>query len=141
MSGRSRTITDSAPPLIPGQRMAAPAELSPEQAAVWVKVISRLPAGWITAENALLLKEFARHSVYADQLAADIELARASPGGDPKDVLALLRAHGFQSQRLTSLATKLRLTKLSRYTRDAEAAAIAARSASTAKKPWEDWGH
>jgi len=38
------------------------------------------------------------------------------------------------------LSQKLRLTKLSQYTRDAESAAIAARSTPTGPMmPWEDW--
>ena len=51
------------------------------------------------------------------------------PSVDLKNVLALMRSHSLQSRRMASLATKLRLSQLSRYTRDAEGATIAARNA------------
>jgi hypothetical protein len=138
-SGRHRTVTATVPPLIPGQRPAAPAELSGPQQAQWDSIVARLPAGWITDENAPLLKELCRHISFADDLAHDIEHQRASEKPNQRTLLALLRAHGHQTQRLASLATKLRLTQFSRYTRDAEGAAIGARNAG--KHPWDDWGN
>jgi hypothetical protein len=54
-------------------------------------------------------------------------------------MLTLLRAHGYQTERIGNLNTKLRLTKSGRYTRDAEAAAIASRNAPAGVKPWDDW--
>jgi hypothetical protein len=119
--------------------MPPPAELSPEQAAIWNRISGRLPDGWITDENAALLVQYARHSVYADQLSRDIEAARASPETKPAAVHALMRAHVLQSRCMATLATKLRLTKLSQYVRSSESAAIAARNAGPSVKPWEDW--
>jgi hypothetical protein len=138
MPGRSRTVTNSTPPIIPGERPSPPAELSPAQQAIWAAIVARLPLGWFTGENLPMLRELVRHIDFANWLAVDIEEARASPG-DPKDRLALLRAHGYQTERIGNLSTKLRLTKASRYTRDAEAAAIAARNAPDGVNPWDDW--
>jgi hypothetical protein len=142
MAGRSRTITDPSPPQIPGQRMPAPSELTDPQRAQWEAVVARLPTGWITNENAPLLKELCRHISFADELARDIELARASDKpADRKIVLRLMREHGYQTARVASLSTKLRLTHLSRFTRSAESAAIASRNSPSARPPWDDWGH
>jgi hypothetical protein len=134
-----RTVTDPNPPLIPGQRPNPPSELNAAQQAIWTSIVGRLPVGWFTGENLPMLRELARHIDFANSLAADSEEARASPG-DPKDMLALLKAHGYQTERIGNLSTKLRLTKASRFTRDAEAAAIAARNAPDGVNPWEDWG-
>jgi hypothetical protein len=53
-----------------------------------------------------------------------------------QEYLALLRAHGFQSERIGNLSTKLRLTPQARY-----APSTANRATSrTLERPWEDWG-
>jgi hypothetical protein len=134
-----RTVTDPSPPIIPGQRPKPPPELNAEQQAIWTSIVGRLPVGWFSGENLPMMKELARHIDFANWLAADIKQARASPNPDRKDMLALLRAHGYQTERIGNLSTKLRLTKASRFTRDAEAAAIASRNASDDIEPWNDW--
>jgi len=159
--GRTRTVTAIAPPLIPGQRMPAPPELSAEQAAIWDRIITPLPQGWITNGSAPLLKELARHIDFGDRLSRDIEAARSElaalvseAADDAKaearkatrcrkaraHLLSLMRAHLLQSGAIARLSQKLRLTKLSQYTRSAESAAIAARNAPTVPEPWSDWG-
>src|SRR6266508_3227165 len=92
MPNRSRTVTDPAPPIIPGQRPSPPPEFSPAQQATWSAIVARLPVGWFTGENLPMLKELCRHIDHADFLAADITQARASPSADQKALLALLRA-------------------------------------------------
>ena len=55
------------------------------------------------------------------------------------ELCRLLRSHGYQTERIGNLSTKLRLTKQSRY--DASSAYRAAKDAgSVMKKPWLDWG-
>ena len=71
-------------------------------------------------------------------IAAEAEKSNVMAAGR-KELCGLLRAHGYQSERIGNLSTKLRLTKLSRYG-DARTAARAARDAGTRPKPWEDWG-
>jgi hypothetical protein len=156
--GRIRTVTDSTPPLIPGQRMSAPPELSPEQAATWDRIIASLPQGWITPGSAPLLKELCRHIDHADRLSSDINQVQAqhrelttaaiAPGADARIIklsrqtrshlFSLMRLHRLQSDAIGRLSQKLRLTKLSQYTRDAESAAIAARNGA-GPRPWTDW--
>jgi hypothetical protein len=159
--GRSRTVTATARPLIPGEKLPPPAELSPAQALVWRRIIDPLPTGWITAENSFLLVALCRHVDHCDRLAIDIEAARSEAASAASEAsaaesvnarkaaetrrrraqsreLALLRLHVLESSAVARLSQKLRLTKLSRYTRDAEGAAIAARNAGP--QPWNDWG-
>jgi hypothetical protein len=133
-----RTVTDPTPAIIPGRTPDPPPELNAAQKAIWTSIVGRLPVGWFSGENLPMMKELARHIEFANWLAADIEQARAA-GGDPKDRLALMRMHGYQTERIGNLSTKLRLTKASRFTRDAEAAAIASRNAPADVPPWEDW--
>ena len=58
---------------------------------------------------------------------------------DSDELCRLLRSHGYQTERIGNLSTKLRLTKQSRY--DASSAYRAAKDAGSAmKKPWLDWG-
>jgi hypothetical protein len=158
--GRTRSVTSATPPMIPGAKLPAPPELSAAQAAIWDRIVNSLPAGWITTSNAPLMTELARHISFADQLAGDIEAARAELAAavaviadDVKAqkakaarcrqaralLLSLTRAHLLQSGAVARLSQKLRLTKFSQYTRSAESAAIAARNASTAPEPWNDW--
>jgi hypothetical protein len=160
--GRTRTVTDSTPPLIPGQRLPPPEGLTPAQAAIWDKVIGTLPSGWINGGSEPLAKELCRHIDQSDRLARDIEWARseltaamAEPADDVKAqkakatrcrkiqslVLSLMRAHLLQSGAIARLSQKLRLSKLSQYMRSSEGAAIAARnSPSAVPEPWNDWG-
>src|SRR5262245_61844746 len=158
--GRSKTVTSPIGPLIPGERMPAPRELSPEQAAIWNQIIAALPQGWITDASAPLLKELARHIDQGDRLSRDIDLTRSElaalasePAADAKAekaratryrrtqalLFSLIRLHQTQSAAIAHLSTKLRLAKVSQFTRDAESAAIAMRNAGPAVKPWNDW--
>jgi hypothetical protein len=160
--GRTRSVTSTVSPLVPGAKLAAPVELTSAQAAIWDRVIGTLPSGWINGGSEPLAKELCRHIDFADRSAIDIEWARsqlaalvskaaAAEGAEARKLevcrrkaqallLSLMRMHRLQSAAVAHLSTKLRLSKLSQFTRDAESAAIAARNASTAPEPWNDWG-
>jgi hypothetical protein len=142
-------------PILPGKRRPPPPELDAREAKIWREITGRLPAEWFTADNAPLLKELCRHIRHADDLSDDVTVARArinqflaEPKRDPfkkllleatQEYLTLLRAHGFQSERIGNLSTKLRLTNQSRY-QSSKAKAEAARTASSHPEPWLDWG-
>jgi hypothetical protein len=160
--GRRKSITATAAPLIPGAKLPPPPELTPEQASIWARTIAPLPPGWINGGSEPMARALVQHISFSDQLAADIELARselaaalAEPADDVKaearkavrirraraQVLSLSRAHLLQSGAIARLSQKLRLSKLSQYTRDAETSAIASRNLpSGPAAPWEDWG-
>ena len=114
-------------------------------------------------ENIPMLKELCRHITYARELARQIVKVRAEiqafmegsaadtagsmgiaerrkiQAGLRDELCRLLRSHGYQTERIGNLSTKLRLTKQSRY--DASSAYRAAKDAGSAmKKPWLDWG-
>ena len=112
-------------------RLAPPDDLTPEQVSRWVAVVDSKPADWFGPDSAPLLKEYVRAEAMCDLLAVQIEAAVA--GGEPGEVKALLDMRDKESKRLTSIATKLRLTQQSRYT--PQAAATADKRASGAR-PW-----
>lgn len=160
--GRKSAI-DLLAPTIPDTRPSPPEELEPEQRAEWEAITARLPVDWFTGENIPMLKELCRHITYARELArqvaklrADIQAVTEGSTADTAgsmgvaerrkiqaelrdELCRLLRSHGYQTERIGNLSTKLRLTKQSRY--DASSAYRAAKDAgSTMKKPWLDWG-
>jgi hypothetical protein len=143
----------TAGPVIPGKRKSPPPELDEREAKIWREITGRLPASWFTSDNAPLLKELCRHIRNSDDLSADLARARtaldqvqAEPKRDPVGKLqaearaayfTLLRAHGYQSERIGNLSTKLRLTNSSRW--QATKAAAETAKASSFPEPWNDW--
>jgi hypothetical protein len=140
-------------PIIPGieRRPSPPAQLDAREKEIWRGIAKRLPVDWLPTDNAPL-KELVRHIHHADNLAADLTHARAAldalrktPEPDStmlaeatKEYHALLRAHGYQTERIGNLATKLRLTPQARY-----APISATREAAKTIEgiaPWDDWG-
>jgi hypothetical protein len=155
MTCSSRQMLASPPP--------PPEELEPEQQLEWEAITARLPADWFSGENIPMLKELCRHITYARELARQVLKVRAEiqafmegsaadtagsigiaerrkiQAGLRDELFRLLRSHGYQTERIGNLSTKLRLTKQSRY--DASSASRAAKNAGSAmKKPWLDWG-
>ena len=125
-------------PMIPGQSPPPPEELEPDQQLEWEAITARLPVDWFTGENIPMLKELCRHITYARELARQIAKVRAEiqafmegsaadtagsmviaerrkiQVGLRDELCRLLRSHGYQSERIGNLCTKLRLTKQSR---------------------------
>jgi|SRR5690606_2101386 len=126
-SGASLTVVPTGLP----ERLVPPDDLTPDQAARWRAVVDSKPVEWFGPDSAPLLKEYVRAEAMCDLLAVQIEAAMA--GGEPGEIKALLDMRDKESKRLTSLATKLRLTQQSRYT--PQAAATANKKAGNAR-PW-----
>jgi|GraSoiStandDraft_41_1057321.scaffolds.fasta_scaffold642849_1 hypothetical protein len=136
-------------PIIPGveRRPPPPDDLEPAEQAHWAAITGALPWDWFNGGSAPLLKQLCRHIHNADELAQDIaqlrgELAAAEPKARPgvlRQTLRMQRAHGFESDRIASLSTKLKLTKMSRYARS-DAAYAGAKGTATSPDPWTDWG-
>lgn len=127
-SGASLAVVPTGLP----ERLAPPDDLTPDQAARWRAVVDSKPVEWFGPDSAPLLKEYVRAEAMCDLLAVQIETATA--GGEPGEIKALLDMRDKESKRLTSLATKLRLTQQSRYT--PQAAATANKKAGNAR-PWQ----
>ena len=160
--GRKSTY-DLLEPIIPGKPPPPPEDLEPDQQLEWEAITARLPADWFSGENIPMLKELCRHITYARELARQVAKVRAEiqavtegstadtagsmgiaerrkiQAGLRDELCRLLRGHGYQTERIGNLSTKLRLTKQSRY--DASSASRATKDAGSAmKKPWLDWG-
>jgi hypothetical protein len=140
--------------VIPGseRRPSPPAQLDARERAIWTKITTRLTAEWFTAETQPMLTELCRHIRIADDLSTDRVLARAAideirktPEPDAEalaaatqEYRAVLRAHGYQTERIGNLATKLRLTPQARYA--PSSAKREAGKVSPYPEPWLDWG-
>jgi hypothetical protein len=134
-------------PIIPGaeRRPPPPDDLQPEERAHWTAISGALPSDWFHGGSWPLLKQLCRHIHNADELAKDIarlrgELATGEPKARPSPRLRqTLRAHGFETDRIISLSTKLKLTQKSRYARN-DAAYAGAKGVAASPAPWDDWG-
>ena len=137
-----KSSADMLGPIMPGidTRPPPPDDLLPAEQAHWIAIVAALPPDWFNGGSWPLLVQLCRHIHSADELAKDIARLRAEPKVDAKELRRALQAHGYQTDRIVSLSTKLRLTKLSRYAR-ADAAHAAARNAGSSPDPWTDWGN
>lgn len=134
-----------------------PPGLDEPERAIWQGIVAKLPGDWFAPEAIPLLKELVRHVRNADDLAIDLASVRAGRKlieaaeltvpertaqlrDNSKALHALLRAQGYQSERIGNLATKLRLTNQSKDLVTAAARKRAdQRPTTAAAKPWEDW--
>lgn len=112
-------------------RIPPPSDLSETEAELWSEIVDSKPADWFDVDSAPVLKEYVRAIVTCDQLARVVGQALNGAGMDLKTALDM---RDKEARRLTSLATKLRLTQQSQYT--AKSAATANRRAA-GKRPWE----
>lgn len=159
--GRTYNRGANAGVFIPSERPDPPPELRDREAAVWRRIVGRLPPDWIAADNEPLLKELCRHVIHADDLSARLEDTRQAMAelremvrtGGVIDVqtlqaretlvelskleMSLLRAHGYQSERIGNLATKLRLTNQAQE--QPKKAGTRRDTVPDGVKPWEGW--
>jgi hypothetical protein len=126
-------------PAIQFEAPPPPPELEEPEMIIWRAITGRQQPGWFTAENRVMVKELCRHIRPADDLARDIAKLRAATTGriDVKQLATLLRLHGLQSERISNLSTKLRLTSQARMS--GTRAEQLSRKLGAAPKPWEDW--
>ena len=113
----------------PSVHLAPAPGLTDDQAQVWRETVGARSADYFGEDAAPLLEEYCRVVVMCRLLAVQIEAALA--GGEPGELKSLLDMRDKESRRLTSIATKLRITNQSRYTPDK--AAVKARKGSGGK--------
>ena len=113
----------------PSVHLAPAPGLTDDQAQVWCETVGARSADYFGEDAAPLLEEYCRVVVMCRLLAVQIEAALA--GGEPGELKSLLDMRDKESRRMTSLATKLRLTNQSRYT--AKTASTAAKKGSGGK--------
>jgi hypothetical protein len=128
-------------------RPDAPYDLTPEQVDIWHGVVQAMPADWFGRESQDVLTQYCRHVVAARHVARMINTletmiekeVEAAEGQDAKTgvlILAvktldrLLKIQEREGRAIASLATRMRLTQHSTYSRD-KTRAVAT------KKPWE----
>jgi len=122
-------------------RPQSPTNLNKAQAEIWDRTVANEAADvFKTAALQQLLKEYCRHVVSAEKLAAMIEATEQLPQMSPDDLAdydRLLKMRDRETKAIADKATKLRLTNQSRYT--PQAAATAAKKG-TERKPWQAAG-
>ena len=100
----------------PSVHLAPAPGLTDDQAQVWRETVEARSADYFGEDAAPLLEEYCRVVVMCRLLAVQIEAALA--GDELGDLKSLLDMRDKESRRLTSIATKLRITNQSRYTPD-----------------------
>ena len=105
----------------PSVHLEAPDGLTEDQAQVWRETVGARSADFFGEDAVPLLEEYCRVVVMCRLLAIQIEAGIA--GGDAAELKTLLDMRDKESRRMTSLATKLRITNQSRYTPQAAATA------------------
>ena len=113
----------------PSVHLAPAPGLTDDQAQVWRETVGARSADYFGEDVAPLLEEYCRVVVMCRLLAVQVEAAIS--GGESGELKALLDMRDKESRRLTSIATKLRITNQSRYTPDK--AAVKARKGSGGK--------
>ncbi|HUX23214.1 MAG TPA: hypothetical protein VMV87_01230 [Burkholderiales bacterium] len=117
-------------------RLPAPADLTPEQAALWTAAVESKPIDWFAEDSSPLLKEYVRACCMTDWMETQVQAAMV--GADGAALGSFMKLRDMESKRVASMATKLRLTQQSRYT--PAAAATADKKAGSGGKPWQFGG-
>jgi P27 family predicted phage terminase small subunit len=122
---------------VSGQRLAAPASLTPDQAAEWVAIVDSLPADYFRPGDVPLLAAYCTAASLYKRAAADIE-ARGMTVTDDKGRELVNPVHQIltsQASAMAQMAIKLRLCPSARYSE--KAAATKAGDAAKPSRPWE----
>jgi hypothetical protein len=105
----------SVAPVGVAHRPAAPDELGSEEAQEWQAIVNRLPADWFARETHSLLIQYCRHIVTARRVRQMIDKLEAEEDFDFKSYEAALKMQARESQIITTLATKMRISQQSTY--------------------------
>ena len=121
---------------LPIRLLAAPTDLSVEEAEVWGRVVATKPGEWWDAGTVPLLAQYCRATVQAELIAGLVRQTASSMLSDPSQLgtyKELRKIQGALSGEITTLARSMRLTQQSRY--NAKNSETANRKA-TGRKPW-----
>lgn len=138
---RSAIATGTMADLEKGKRPEPPEDLNAAEAKVWREIVDSMPPDWFSVSTLPILERYCRHTagmVFIDKTIRELEKKK-----DPKSLRAwrlMIGVRRRESRLITVLATKMRLTQQSSYTRDSvrpqkEAAARTA-AAKSVKRPW-----
>ena len=122
---------------MPSRLMAAPADLSHEEAAVWAKVVATKPGDWWDAGSVPILAQYARACVQSDLVAELVRTVSQALLTDPDELGRYKELRKIQAQlsgEMSTLARSMRLTQQARYR--ADKADTTSRKAS-GNRPWQ----
>ena len=106
-------MTNVSPIHQPSVHLEPPDCLTDDQAQVWRETVTARAADYFQPDVAPLLEEYCRVVVMCRALALQVEGLMA--GDEDGNLEKVLRLRDMESKRLTSIATKLRITNQSRY--------------------------
>ena len=92
--------------------------LTDEQATVWCSVVDRLPADWFPDETHDMLAQYCRHVVSSRRVADLIEMLTAQEVFAAEDYDRLLKMQEREGRAISALATRMRLSQQSTYSKD-----------------------
>lgn len=120
------------------QRLEPPAHLSDAERSVWLQVVNDQPAEGFTAVHVPQLEAYARHVVQsriiADEL-ANFDRAWMADDEGLKRYDRLLAMHERENRAMSSLATRLRITRQAIDQRTVGNAVL--KNSLKQRKPWE----
>lgn len=122
---------------LPLRMLEPPADLSPDEAAVWARVAATKPGDWWDAGSMPLLAQYARATVQAELVAKLVRTVGQNMITDPDELgryKELRKLQAVLSGEMNTLARSMRLTQQARYR--ADAAATADRKVN-GRKPWQ----
>lgn len=95
------------------KRPDAPSELTDRQAEVWRETVNTMPVDWFPSETHYQLADYCRHVTYSRDIAERIQ-AMDTETADTQDMDRLYRMQDRESNAISRIATKLRITNQSR---------------------------
>ena len=129
-SAQSLTVTTSGE-ISAVERPQPPDELTDEQAFEWRAIVNRMPADWFPRETWPLLIQYCRHIISARRICQVIGKLEQEEDFDFKAYSDALKIQARESQIITTLATKMRISQQSTYDKSKKKG-----DGGGAKKPW-----
>lgn len=93
------------------ERLMPPYGIGDEEAEVWIRVVEDQPADAFSGKDADILAAYCRHVVRGNRIMQLIAQAEAGRELDTDEYDKLLKMHERESRAMSSLATRLRITK------------------------------
>jgi hypothetical protein len=108
------------------RRPDAPDELTEEQAVEWYAVVNRMPADWFPRETHGMLVQHCRLIVRARRLAQLANNCESSKSFDAREYRDLVRMEKDLAAAISSLATRMRISQHSQYSKDKKVPGVGA---------------
>lgn len=93
------------------ERLLPPYGIGDEEAEVWIRIVEDQPADAYTGKDADVLAAYCRHVVRGNRIMQMIDQVERGESLDTDEYDKLLKMHERESRAMSSLATRLRITK------------------------------